>query len=47
MPLPLASLLHDQFVSAMAHGWADIDWSGVARVSAVDAGLEVGDKARA
>jgi 3-hydroxyisobutyrate dehydrogenase-like beta-hydroxyacid dehydrogenase len=47
VPLPLASLLHDQFVSAMARGWADIDWSGVARVSAVDAGLEVGDRARA
>ena len=31
VPLPLASLLHDQFVSAMARGWADIDWSGVAK----------------
>jgi 3-hydroxyisobutyrate dehydrogenase-like beta-hydroxyacid dehydrogenase len=47
VPLPLASLLHDQFVSAMARGWGDIDWSGVARVSAVNAGLEVGDKAHA
>jgi 3-hydroxyisobutyrate dehydrogenase-like beta-hydroxyacid dehydrogenase len=46
-PLPLASLLHDQFVSAMARGWADIDWSGVARVSAVDAGLEAGEMKRA
>jgi len=45
-PLPLASLLHDQFVSAMARGWADIDWSGVARVSAVNAGLEAGEKVR-
>jgi len=43
-PLPLASLLHDQFVSAMARGWADIDWSRVARVSAVNAGLEAGEK---
>jgi 3-hydroxyisobutyrate dehydrogenase-like beta-hydroxyacid dehydrogenase len=47
VPLPLASLLHDQFVSAMAQGWADIDWSGVARVSAVNAGLEARDKAPA
>jgi hypothetical protein len=29
----------------MARGWADIDRSGVARVSAVNAGLEAGDKA--
>jgi hypothetical protein len=43
--LPLTSLLHDQFVSAMARGWADIDWSGVARVSAVNAGLEQADTA--
>jgi 3-hydroxyisobutyrate dehydrogenase-like beta-hydroxyacid dehydrogenase len=46
VPLPMASLLHDQFVSAMARGWADIDWSGVARVSAVNAGLEPGEQAR-
>jgi 3-hydroxyisobutyrate dehydrogenase-like beta-hydroxyacid dehydrogenase len=47
VPLPLASLLHDQFVSAMARGWADIDWSGVARVTAVNAGLEEADTAHA
>jgi 3-hydroxyisobutyrate dehydrogenase-like beta-hydroxyacid dehydrogenase len=45
-PLPLASLLHDQFVSAVARGWGDIDWSGLARVSAVDAGLEAAEKGR-
>ena len=31
----------------MARGLADIDWSGVARVSAVDAGLEAGENAPA
>jgi 3-hydroxyisobutyrate dehydrogenase-like beta-hydroxyacid dehydrogenase len=39
-PMPIASLIHDQFLSAMAHGQADLDWSSVARVSARNAGLE-------
>ena len=38
-PLPLASLLRDHFLSAVARGWQDIDWAGLARVSAADAGL--------
>jgi 3-hydroxyisobutyrate dehydrogenase-like beta-hydroxyacid dehydrogenase len=38
-PLPLASLLRDQYLEAVARGWADIDWAGLARVSAADAGL--------
>jgi 3-hydroxyisobutyrate dehydrogenase-like beta-hydroxyacid dehydrogenase len=39
VPLPLASLLRDQYLTAVARGWGDIDWAGVARVSAADAGL--------
>jgi 3-hydroxyisobutyrate dehydrogenase-like beta-hydroxyacid dehydrogenase len=39
-PMPLASLIRDRFVSAMAHGQADLDWSSVARVAARDAGIE-------
>ena len=39
-PMPLASLVHDQFVSAMAHGQADQDWASDARVAARSAGLE-------
>jgi 3-hydroxyisobutyrate dehydrogenase-like beta-hydroxyacid dehydrogenase len=39
-PLPIASLLRDEYLSAMARGWGDIDWAGLARVSAVNAGLE-------
>ena len=39
-PMPLASLIHDQFVSAMAHGQADQDWASVAKVAARNAGLE-------
>lgn len=40
-PMPLASLLRDQFLSAVAQGMGDIDWSGVARVAARNAGLQV------
>jgi hypothetical protein len=38
-PLPLASLMRDHFLSAIAWGWADIDWAALAKVSAVNAGL--------
>ena len=38
-PMPLASLIHDHMVAAMAHGQADQDWSSVARVAARNAGL--------
>jgi 3-hydroxyisobutyrate dehydrogenase-like beta-hydroxyacid dehydrogenase len=39
-PMPLASLIHDHFVSAMAHGQAEQDWASVAKVAARNAGLE-------
>jgi 3-hydroxyisobutyrate dehydrogenase-like beta-hydroxyacid dehydrogenase len=39
-PLPLASLMRDRYLSAMAWGWADADWAALARVSAVEAGVE-------
>jgi len=38
-PMPVASLLRDQFLSAMAHGQADWDWSSVAASAARQAGL--------
>ena len=38
-PMPFASVVHDHFVNAMAHGQAEMDWSSVARVSARNAGL--------
>ena len=40
VPLPIASLIRDQYLSAMAHGWADLDWAALAKLSAVNAGLE-------
>jgi 3-hydroxyisobutyrate dehydrogenase-like beta-hydroxyacid dehydrogenase len=39
-PMPIASLLRDQYLAAMARGWSEIDWAGLARVTAVNAGLE-------
>jgi 3-hydroxyisobutyrate dehydrogenase-like beta-hydroxyacid dehydrogenase len=38
-PMPLASLIRDQFLSAMAHGQAEQDWASVANVAARNAGL--------
>jgi 3-hydroxyisobutyrate dehydrogenase-like beta-hydroxyacid dehydrogenase len=39
-PMPTASLLHDRFVSALAKGRADLDWSAIALGAADDAGLK-------
>ncbi len=38
VPLPLASLLRDTFLEAVAHGDGDLDWSAVAEVSRRRAG---------
>jgi len=38
-PMPIASLLRDHFLDALAHGQGDLDWSSVARVAARNAGL--------
>jgi 3-hydroxyisobutyrate dehydrogenase-like beta-hydroxyacid dehydrogenase len=38
-PMPLASLIRDQLLSAMAHEQADLDWSSVTRVAARSAGI--------
>lgn len=39
-PLPVASLVHDQFLTAMANGDADKDWSLIAGMAAKRAGLK-------
>lgn len=39
VPMPIASLVRDQFISALAHGHQDKDWSAVTLVSAEAAGL--------
>ncbi len=38
-PMPLASLMRDRYLSAVARGWGEIDWAALARVAAADAGL--------
>jgi 3-hydroxyisobutyrate dehydrogenase-like beta-hydroxyacid dehydrogenase len=44
VPLPIASLIHDHFVEALALGRGDLDWSAVATVMRDAAGLS-GSKA--
>jgi 3-hydroxyisobutyrate dehydrogenase-like beta-hydroxyacid dehydrogenase len=44
VPLPLASLIRDKMVAALARGWADQDWSSIARIAAEDAGLGERDR---
>jgi 3-hydroxyisobutyrate dehydrogenase-like beta-hydroxyacid dehydrogenase len=39
-PLPVASLLRDHYLMAMARGWSDWDWAALAKLSAVNAGLD-------
>lgn len=39
-PLPFASILHDNFVDALAHGDADKDWAAVSNVALRRAGLK-------
>jgi 3-hydroxyisobutyrate dehydrogenase-like beta-hydroxyacid dehydrogenase len=39
VPMPMASLMHDRFVAALAQGLKDADWSAVARVAYKNAGL--------
>lgn len=39
-PMPLASLVHDHLLSAMAHGQGQKDWSSITQVIARNAGLK-------
>jgi 3-hydroxyisobutyrate dehydrogenase-like beta-hydroxyacid dehydrogenase len=45
-PVPLASLIHDHMVSGIARGYGELDWSGLAKVIADDAGIVAGGSAR-
>ncbi|MGH7072220.1 MAG: NAD(P)-dependent oxidoreductase [Acetobacteraceae bacterium] len=40
VPLPLASLLRDRFLTLLAHGGDKLDWSAIGSLAAHDAGLE-------
>jgi 3-hydroxyisobutyrate dehydrogenase-like beta-hydroxyacid dehydrogenase len=39
VPMPLASLVRDRFMAAMATGLSESDWAAIARVSYRNAGL--------
>jgi 3-hydroxyisobutyrate dehydrogenase-like beta-hydroxyacid dehydrogenase len=39
VPMPMASLVRDRFLAAMAQGMSELDWAAIARISANDAGL--------
>jgi 3-hydroxyisobutyrate dehydrogenase-like beta-hydroxyacid dehydrogenase len=38
VPLPLASLIYNRFLTLLAHGGESLDWSAISQVSAEDAG---------
>ncbi len=40
VPMPLASLLHDRFLTLLARGKEKLDWSAIALLAAKDAGLD-------
>jgi 3-hydroxyisobutyrate dehydrogenase-like beta-hydroxyacid dehydrogenase len=42
VPIPAASLVHDRLVAMVARGWAELDWSALGLLAAVDAGLSEG-----
>ncbi|HEU4416415.1 MAG TPA: NAD-binding protein, partial [Candidatus Angelobacter sp.] len=37
--MPLASLVRDRFLAALAQGMGELDWSAIAKISAQGAGL--------
>jgi 3-hydroxyisobutyrate dehydrogenase-like beta-hydroxyacid dehydrogenase len=39
VPMPTASLLHDQLATAMGRGMNELDWSALGRLVAENAGL--------
>jgi 3-hydroxyisobutyrate dehydrogenase-like beta-hydroxyacid dehydrogenase len=39
VPMPLAGVLRDRFLAAMARGEGDLDWAALARITAVQAAL--------
>lgn len=45
VPMPIASVVRDRFITAMARGNQDKDWSVIGRVAAEDAGLEKASRA--
>ena len=42
VPMPMASLVHDRFMAALARGLDESDWAAIARISYENAGLRKG-----
>jgi 3-hydroxyisobutyrate dehydrogenase-like beta-hydroxyacid dehydrogenase len=40
VPLPSASMIHDNFLAALSNGMGDLDWSALARLAAQNAGFK-------
>ncbi|HWY71225.1 MAG TPA: NAD(P)-dependent oxidoreductase [Terriglobales bacterium] len=40
VPMPMASLVHDRFLAAIAQGLSESDWSAIAKISFWNAGLQ-------
>ena len=40
VPSPIASILHNNFITAMANGFGDKDWTVVAKMMANNAGIK-------
>lgn len=40
VPLPIADLLHNRFLTLLAHGGETLDWSAISQLAAADAGDE-------
>lgn len=45
VPMPIASVVRDRFVTAMARGNQDKDWSVIGRIAAEDAGIAASSRA--
>lgn len=39
VPMPMANLVHDRFVAALARGMGEADWSAIASMVSADAGI--------
>jgi 3-hydroxyisobutyrate dehydrogenase-like beta-hydroxyacid dehydrogenase len=46
VPMPMANLVHDRFVAALAQGMDQSDWAAIARISYRSAGLDTTHKER-
>ncbi len=46
VPMPMANLVHDRFVTAIAQGMSNSDWAAIARISAQEAGLRPESESR-